>query len=272
MPDLRSQERRFLTIKLTELGVFLEDLYARLNRREFVHPDPLEFLYHYGNPLDREIVGFIASSLAYGRVNQILKSVKSVLEPMGKSPRLFIEKGNLDSFLSTYSGFKHRFTTDVELAQILEGIRITLVNHGSINSFFSKAYKKSGMAKAMSELTEILKCRCELPNNSMVPTPDKNSACKRLWLYLRWMVRSDEVDPGGWDDVSPSDLLVPLDTHMFSIAKQIGFCNRNQADMKSAVEITGNFRLISENDPVKYDFCLTRLGIHPDFSKKMLSF
>ena len=270
MPNLRSKKGRFFTIKLEELRNFLEDLYAKLNRREFVHPDPLEFLYNYNDPLDREIVGFIASSLAYGRVNQILKSVSKVLEPMGKSPRLFIEKTSTSRLAETYGNFKHRFTTGSELVELVEGMKATFAQHGSLNLLFASTFKTHGINDAILTLTTSVKCRCSLPNHSMVPSPDKDSACKRLWLFLRWMVRQDEVDPGGWVDVSPSLLVVPLDTHMFQLSKKLGLTSRNQANMKTAVEITESFREINLFDPVKYDFCLTRLGIHPEVSKQKL--
>lgn len=270
MPNLRSQKGRFFTIKLEELRSFLEDLYIKLNKREFVHPDPLEFLYNYNDPLDREIVGFVASSLAYGRVNQILKSVSKVLDPMGKSPRLFIEKTSVSKLTEIYGNFKHRFSTGSELVELIEGMKATFSEHGSLNLLFAKTFKKSGINEAVLALTNSVKCRCSLPNHSMVPSPDKDSACKRLWLFLRWMVRQDEVDPGGWTDVSPSLLVVPLDTHMFQLSKKLGLTDRNQANMKTAVEITESFKEINSLDPVKYDFCLTRLGIHPEVSKQKL--
>jgi uncharacterized protein (TIGR02757 family) len=91
--------------------------------------------------------------------------------------------------------------------------------------------------------------------------PEKGSACKRIMLFLRWMIRNDEVDPGGWDKISPELLIVPLDTHMHTIGKILGFTERRNADMKTALEITRGFKKISARDPVKYDFCLTRFGI-----------
>ncbi|MBW2545477.1 MAG: TIGR02757 family protein, partial [Deltaproteobacteria bacterium] len=97
-----------------------------------------------------------------------------------------------------------------------------------------------------------------------VPLPAKGSACKRLNLFLRWMVRRDDVDPGGWDDIPPSKLVIPLDTHMHRICLAFGFTKRKQADMKTALEITDSFRAIVPDDPVRYDFALTRLGIRKD--------
>lgn len=247
-------------------------MYTRYNKREFVHPDPLEFLYQFDNPLDREIAGFIASSLAYGRVNQILKSVHAALEPMGKSPRLFVEKVSSAKLLELYGNFKHRFTTGLELAQVIEGIKIAISKHGTLNAIYVDGLAKGDVQFAMSELSVLLKCQCSLPNVSMIPSPDKESACKRLCLFLRWMVRLDDVDPGGWTGVDRSQLLIPLDTHMHAISRKLGLTTRNQANMKTVIEITEAFKIIQANDPVKYDFCLTRFGIHPEISKTDINF
>ena len=257
---------------MNNLPELLEDLYTRYNKREFVHPDPLEFLYQFDNPLDREIAGFIASSLAYGRVNQILKSVHAALEPMGKSPRLFVEKVSLSRLLELYGNFKHRFTTGLELAQVIEGIKIAISKHGTLNAIYVDGLAKGDVQYAMSGLSALLKCQCSLPNVSMIPSPDKESACKRLCLFLRWMVRQDDVDPGGWTGVERSQLLIPLDTHMHSISRKLGLTTRNQANMKTVIELTEAFKIIQSNDPVKYDFCLTRFGIHPEISKTDINF
>jgi uncharacterized protein (TIGR02757 family) len=185
---------------------------------------------------------------------------------MGKSPRLFLEKTSEEKLMTIYSAFKHRFTTDSELIEILLGLKTIISEYGAIENLFTNAYKKTDIFNAMKAMSEAVKCRCSLPNHSMVPSPDRNSACKRLWLFLRWMVRKDNVDPGGWKDVLKKDLIVPVDTHMFRIAKMLGLTKRNQADMKSAVEITQGFAVINPEDPVRYDFCLTRFGIHPEIS------
>lgn len=268
---MRGKERRLFSIKLSNIAEFLEDIYLRYNRREFVHPDPLEFLYKYENPHDREIVGFLASSLAYGRVSQILKSVHAVLEPMGSSPRVFVEKTSTIRLMDIYGNFKHRFTTGIELVSVIDGIKNVLLEYGTLNQAFVKCLTDNPFLEALTGFSRLVKCQCSLPNISMVPSPEKESACKRLCLYLRWMVREDEVDPGGWKGVDKSMLLVPLDTHMFNISKKLGFTSRNQANMKTAQEITDVFKKVKFNDPVKYDFCLTRFGIHPDISKLSLT-
>jgi len=244
----------------------LEHLYGKYNKREFVHPDPLEFLYLYEDPLDREIVGLIASSLAYGRVFQILRSVSNVLEKMAPSPSRFIEESSMESLLRAFSGFKHRFTTGDEIAAMLFGIKNVITKHDSLHTCFKTGFINNGesILPALTEFVKELSRSFNHRSSSLVPLPAKGSACKRLNLFLRWMVRRDDVDPGGWDDIPPSKLVIPLDTHMHRICLALGFTKRKQADMKTALEITDAFRKIAPYDPVRYDFALTRLGIRKD--------
>lgn len=246
----------------------LEDLYKRYNRREFVHPDPLEFLYNYDTAADREIVGLIASSLAYGRVAQILKSASSALDKLTPSPRAYIEKTPPAKMDRDFRDFKHRFTTGEELSGMLRGIKTALQKHGTLESCFLSFMTEGGGAQAALKgfvgSVNMRDCGCAC--GSLLPDPERGSACKRLNLYLRWMSRNDDVDPGGWDGVDPSQLIIPLDTHMHRIGTALGFTSRKQADIRTAIEITDAFRTISPNDPVRYDFCLTRLGIRSDTS------
>lgn len=242
----------------------LEFLYNSYNARSLVHPDPLEFLYDYPDVKDREIVGLIASSLAYGRVNQILKSVERVLTPMGSSPWMFVTSGNPDEWESIYGDFKHRFTNLKELISILSGVKRTLGKFESLDQAMSYSMVNTGtFLDGLSFFVDLLKGESK---NSMLPSPSRGSACKRLMLYLRWMVRVDFVDPGGWSSLNRSDLIVPIDTHMHNISRKLGFTNRKNGDMKTAVEVTEAFRIIAPEDPVKYDFALTRFGIRSDMN------
>lgn len=241
----------------------LEQIYKNLNKREYVHPDPLEYLYGFDNSEDREIVGLLASSLAYGRVAQILKSITNILTILGDSPRYFLNSNTEPQILKAFTGFKHRFTTDEEMGNFFLGIKKTIVRYDTLNECFAYGLKKSsGYIEALCHFTSaIIPGSCK---NSLLPAPEKDSACKRLNLYLRWMVRNDEVDPGSWENIDKKHLLVPVDTHMFNIARKLGLTQRNQANMKTVIEITKSFAQIEPNDPTKYDFALTRLGIRAD--------
>ncbi len=247
----------------------LEALYSAYNRRCYVHPDPLEVLYGFPDPLDVEVVGFIASSLAYGNVKQILRSVSLVLTKMGPCPSVFLLNSRFNRIAETFTDFKHRFTTGQDLARLLQGLRRVIERHGSLQKCFTSRLHRDDhtVIPALSAFVEnIFPDGCDF----LIPTPGKGSACKRLNLFLRWMVRRDDVDPGGWDGVPPSKLLVPLDTHMHRIAMRLGLTKRKQADLRTAIEITEAFRKLSPSDPVRYDFVLTRFGIRKDLDHAAL--
>lgn len=241
----------------------LEKLYTFYNCREFIHPDPLEFVLQYDDPLDREVVGMVASSLAYGRVRQILKSVSQVLSRMGESPSRFILEGSLGGIQKVFGDFRHRFTDGSQLAALLYGMKRLINRYGSLESCFCGygKCKEVNVLPALTAFVDELNTEAADDMRMLVPSPRAGSACKRLNLFLRWMVRSDNVDPGGWNGVGAHRLIVPLDTHMHRIGIEGGLTCRKQADMLTALEITRAFREIAPEDPVRYDFSLTRLGI-----------
>jgi uncharacterized protein (TIGR02757 family) len=241
----------------------LDALYDRINRLRYVHPDPVEFLYAYRQVRDREIVGFVAASLAYGRVLQILKSVSRVLAPMGASPFEFLEKTSESSIRRSIKGFKHRFATADDLGCMLMGIKRTIGQYGSLLACFLAEYDQEHetVLPALKAFASAVCSLCGGRPGHLIALPERGSACKRLNLFMRWMVRQDEVDPGGWHPVSPSKLIVPIDTHMHRFALSCGMTGRKQANMLTAMEVTRGFKKIIPEDPVKYDFALTRYGI-----------
>jgi len=242
----------------------LDGIYAKYNRREFVHPDPLEFLYLFEDPADREVVGLVASALAYGRVKQILASVADALERIGPSPARFVANSGRSKMEKSFLGFRHRFTSGEEMACLLAGAGASIRRHGSLGKLFSSGVGRSddtvlpAMGRFVSELSEAGCLK------GLLPHPEAGSACKRLNMYLRWMVRKDEVDPGGWKGVRREKLVVPLDTHLFKIGRALCFTRRKAADLKAAMEITASFSKIAPEDPVRYDFALTRFGIRQE--------
>ena len=243
----------------------LEELYLEFNRREYVSPDPLEFLYMYDSPADREVVGLIASSLAYGRVASILASVRRVLDVLGKNPADALARSDFSSLFSRLEGFKHRFNGSEEMCRFLSGIGEALRRYGSLENVFRSA-KESSILGAMDNFADTILRLGGLGSSHLLPRASKGSACKRLALFIRWMARCDDVDPGGWEGVAPCDIIVPLDTHMFRIATGLGFVKRRSADGTAAEEATDGFRTFCPADPVKYDFALTRFGIRTEMS------
>jgi len=251
----------------------LEALYSRYNKREYVSPDPLQFMYDYPDIRDREIAGMVASALAYGGVKQILGSVKKALEPMGTSPYKFLLSKELSDLTEIYRGFKHRFATGYDFALMLWGSKRMIAEYETLEAGFQDGYKKDDetILPALSGFVHRLKGFAGIENTRetqgykhLLPRPEKGGASKRLNLFLRWMVRKDAVDPGGWDRVPASKLIVPIDVHMHRIGLALGLTDRKQANLKTALEITAAFREIAPHDPVKYDFALTRLGIRTD--------
>ncbi len=251
----------------------LEALYSKYNKRKFVHPDPLEFLYLFKDPKEREVAGLIAASLAYGRVSQILKSISICLQKMEKRPRAFLLSHSPTDIEKVFSDFNYRFTKAWEMTRFLIGLKGLIERYDTLEKAFLKAGQVQEnqpclVVKRLSAFVSALLGIAGLEKSYLLPDPRKKSACKRLFLFLRWMVRSDQVDPGGWTCLSPRDLLIPLDTHMFNIARDIGLTGRKQADLNTAIEITEAFRNLNPEDPVKYDFVLTRFGIRRELSRK----
>jgi len=257
---------------MRDLKAGLASLYRRYNRREFVHPDPLELVYDYAAPEDQEIAGLVSACLAYGRVAQILVSVSRVLDLMGGrgtngSPHAFLGRVTDRDLRELFRPFKHRFTTGDEIAALLIAVKRSIAENGSLEALFAAGMKRQDdtVLPALALFVERLRLSAGGPNAcpTLLSSPVDGSACKRLNLYLRWMVRRDRVDPGPWHRVPRNKLVVPLDTHMFRIARALGLTRRRQADLKTAVGITQAFARHSPRDPVRYDFCLTRLGINP---------
>ncbi len=240
----------------------LERLYDQFNHRQLISPDPLELVLRYDSVADREIAALIASSLAYGRVAQIVNSASIVLDEMA-SPSRFLRRSSGQSLRSLFEGFKHRFTTGTELSSMLVGIKNAVSDYGALYLCFKAGINphdpdiSRALCRFASRLHEASNSGC----GTLIPRPENGSACKRLNLFLKWMVRRDRVDPGGWDGIDKSKLTLPLDTHIHRIGRLFGMTERKQADMKTAREITEGFRQIAPEDPTKYDFALTRLGM-----------
>ncbi|MFP4057516.1 MAG: TIGR02757 family protein [Candidatus Brocadiia bacterium] len=246
-------------------GPALEALYRRLNRRQLVHPDPLEVLYAYPRVEDRELAALVAACLAYGRVTGILRSVRGALGRM-PSPRAWLAEATPAGLRAAFAGFRHRFATGVQLAALLLGSKRLIERHGSLNEAFA-AHLEPGHATvvpALAGFADELRRAADGLDAHLLPCPRRGSACKRLALFLRWMVRRDAVDPGGWTGVSAAQLIVPLDTHMHRICRALGLVARRSADLRAAEEATASFRRFAPHDPVRYDFALTRLGIRPE--------
>jgi len=256
--------------RTTQIRDVLEKLYKRYNRRELISPDPLQFLYRYSKPADIEITAFLASALAYGRVQQIEKSLNNLLIRMGDSPSEFVINFDRDK-RKTLKDFKHRFTTGDDISDLLTLLRTVISRHGSIEQYFARGYNPGdrNIIPALSEFCNSLldihaaghKGQPARGLKYLLVSPAGGSACKRLNLFLRWMVRYDDVDTGLWKSIDQARLIVPVDVHMGRLCKILGLYDQKTISLSAAAEITESFAEIEPADPVKYDFALSRIGI-----------
>ena len=249
---------------------FFDYLYVEYSKRAYVSPDPIEILYTYNNTAEREIAGFLTASLALGRAGLITRTAQLLLNRL-PSPLTDIQYMNKTDIQKAVNGLYYRFFSEHHLSGIVYGLSNILKKYGSLESAFeAKFYKNNNdIHKTLIQVTMEL-IGYSGPLGILIPDPRKQSSCKRLYLFFRWMIRNDKIDPGGWSFISPSKLILPLDTHMLRVAKQLGITKKNQASITAAREITHFFSGICPEDPVKYDFALTRFGIHPDLNYETL--
>ena len=261
-----------LTISNSALKAALEKIYSQWNKPCYIHPDPLEFVHRYSDPLDQEIVGLLASCLAYGRVQQILKSLEMLFDRLGSPSKTLFGSSRIDLNPRLYD-FKHRFTSGKQIIRLLESVREVVEQFNSLGGFFLSLYNPSdeNLVPALSKFVKGLTHGHD-DLKFLLPDPERGSACKRLFLYLRWMVRKDGVDLGIWDGIEKSKLIIPLDTHMLRIGNELGWVKNKQGNLKAAIKITQGFKAIAPDDPVKYDFALTRWGIRDDTSNTLAEF
>lgn len=256
--------------QLTQTKEILESLYRKYNRKEFIPPDPLQFVYHYSKQADMEIAALLSAVLAYGRVQQIEKSLSGLFKQMGNSPYEFVMHFGVKE-RRKLQNFKHRFTTGEDICGLLASLKKNLTKHGSIEKIFLLGYRKTDqdIIPALSDFCDLLAGTGATKNNGqasrglmyLLAHPARGSACKRLNLFLRWMVRDDDVDAGLWKSVDKAKLVVPMDVHMGRLCKMLGFYSGKNVSLKTALETTKNMAKINPDDPVKYDFALSRIGI-----------
>lgn len=244
----------------------LDDLYAKYNRSEYIHPDPLELVLAYRDPLDQEVVGLIAAAFSLGRVGSILKTTKQILRFFDPPRKRLFECSEID-IKNAFASFYYRFYKSKQLINLLLGMKRCITEFSSIKNCFASfvAENHQNTIVPLIGFTRYLS-----QEKGILPDPSKSSGCKRLHMYLRWMIRKDRVDPGCWSNFDPAKLIVPVDTHMLRISNMIGATERTQASRIAALEITEWFRAIRPDDPTRYDFCLTRLGIHPELSLSLM--
>jgi uncharacterized protein (TIGR02757 family) len=251
------------------LKAALDGLYAEYNRADAI-PDPIDIVRRYPGRADREVVGFCASGLAFGRVASVLQSVERVLAVMGPSPAEFVRRFDPRHDGRAFEPLVHRWTRGEDLAALMLTMRRIMDEAGSIEAFFLLGHDTSRTdveASIESFSTRALAlapaeaCRRQTGVPYFFPRPSTGSACKRLNLYLRWMVRRDAIDLGAWSGVSPSQLIVPLDVHVVRLGQCLGLTGYRSPGWKMASDITASLRRLDPADPVRYDFALCHVGM-----------
>lgn len=247
----------------------LEYHYKAFDRTK-LEPDPLQFLHLYTNEKDIEVIGLLASIFAYGNVKQIENTLKKLVLTFNGKPYLFIKNFSIEKDGKKVTGIKHRFYTEDDILKLFVILGKEIKKHKSIKQIFLQGYNISdeNVKNAISGfanhfLNSFFKTFGEHSSGIkfMFPLPEKGSACKRMNLFLRWMVRKDELDFGLWKDISTSQLIIPVDTHIARISRDLKLTNRKNADWKMAEEVTGKLKRFDPIDPVKYDFAICHIGI-----------
>jgi uncharacterized protein (TIGR02757 family) len=242
----------------------LDALLLACDRESTRGSDPVDFVHRYRDPRDKEVVGLVASFLAFGNVVAARKSIERVLEALGSEPSTTVVESDRGALHRRLRGFVHRIYRGEHLASMLAHSGALLRENDSLGDAFvehqhaSDGDFREAMARFADDLRGVTRSRSL---RHLVSDPRGGSACKRLLLYARWMVRpADGVDLGLWK-VSPSELVIPVDTHIHRISQNLGFTNRRTATWTTAEEITAALRRLDPEDPVKYDFALCHMGV-----------
>lgn len=250
-------------LNIHRLKDFLDKKVEQYNTPHFITDDPISIPHSYTNRQDKEIMGFFAAVFAWGQRKTIISKCRELGCRMDNSPHDFIVN-HQDSDLKKLLGFKHRTFNDTDLLYCVDFMKRHFSQYSSLEYAF---FQKEGMdvESALNHFQEYFFSHPDAPHRTRkhIPAPKQKSACKRLNMYLRWMVRKDNrgVDFGLWEKVNPSLLICPLDLHVERTARKIGLLERDKPDWRAALELTDNLRLLDENDPAKYDFALFGISV-----------
>lgn len=251
--------------KLLELKPFLDSVVSKIELAEFIDSDPIQFMHAFETKNDRELAGFFAAIMAWGRRDIVIAKVDDLLKRMDYKPAEFILNFS-ESDVPKFDDFKHRTFKPIDIYWLITILQTILIQFETFEEFWKNCYLKSKAQKR--ELIAVFhedffQLQPETPQRTRkhISNPEKNSSCKRLYMYLRWCLRSSSVDLGIMSFMSISELRIPLDVHVGNQARKLGLLSRNQNDWKSVVELTNQLLILDPKDPAKYDFALFGLGI-----------
>ena len=245
----------------------LERLHDRYNNEEFIEADPISVPHSFVNPVDREVAGFLAATIAWGNRRAIVKSAHRMMRYMDNAPEDFVRnatEGDME-YLRTYV---HRTFNGVDFQDFVRGLRHILTGWGSVGNYLETRYEEHGdLRPVLSDFRrDFFSIEHDSHSEKHLSSIDKGAACKRLCMYLRWFVRRDDrgVDFGLWQRIPMSALYMPLDIHTGRMGRNLGLLSRKQSDWKAVEELTASLRELSAEDPVRYDYSLFGLGISGD--------
>ena len=250
-----------------DLKEFLDEKAELYNNPNFIESDPIQIPHTFSLKEDIEISGFLASTIAWGNRKMIINNSKKMMDLMGNAPYDFIMSHN-ENDLQRLESFVHRTFNGHDLIGFIKSLQNIYVHHGGLETIFTTHQENDSMQNAITKFKAIF-FEIEHLNRTEkhVSDPNKNSASKRINMWLRWNCRKDNkgVDLGIWKNISPSKLSCPLDVHSGNMARKLGLLTRKQNDAKALEELDKNLRLLDSNDPVKYDFALFGLGVFEKF-------
>jgi uncharacterized protein (TIGR02757 family) len=249
----------------SELKTFLDQQVQTFNRQEFIAGDPIEVPHRFNRKEDIEIAGFLAATMAWGQRKNIIKSAHQLMNWMDASPFDFVTNAT-KSDLQPFSKFVYRTFNGNDCLFFIKSLQNIYHQYGGLEQVLTDGYKKDGTIKnALEQLSTVFFSIGHLQRTTKhIANPANGSAAKRLNMYLRWMVRSDNsrVDFGLWKNIPANALMIPLDVHVGNVARQLGLLQRKQNDWKAVEELTAKLREFDPADPVKYDFALFSLGVN----------
>ncbi len=249
------------TMKSENLREFLEEQVERFNRPDFIPADPISIPHQFSKPEDIEIAGLIAAVFSWGNRTTIIRKSNEFLAMMDLSPHDFL-MNHTESDLKPFTAFVHRTFQPTDALYFIHFLSNHFKENRSLETLFLPGQT---IEKGLTNFNKVFFNSEIAPNRTKkhIPTPERKSTCKRLNMYLRWMVRQDNkgVDFGIWKKISPADLMCPIDVHVANISRQLGLLLRTQNDWLAVKELTNNLKLLDAGDPVKYDFALFGIGI-----------
>lgn len=254
-----------MSLTKEEIYQLLEEKYDQFNRSSFIDSDPISIPHLFTKKQDIEIGGFISASIAWGQRKTIIKNATRFVELMDMEPYDFVLHHSQQD-LNRFTDFKHRTFNGIDAKYFITALKHIYTQHSGLENVF--AQHSNNMQQSIANLKRTF-FEIDHPHRTQkhISDPLKNSAAKRINMYLRWMVRNDNrgVDFGIWNKISPQHLMCPLDVHSGNVARKLGLLSRKQDDWKATVELTDSLKKLDPNDPIKYDFSLFGLGVFEKF-------